>query len=111
MKPDWSELHNNLAWLLVTVEDKNLREPAVAIRLAKRACELTQYSHPDSLDTLSVAYAATGDFPKAIEIAEKALKLAKFYGQIKLVEEIQIRLLLYKAGKPYTESLENISLN
>ena len=97
LKPDWSEPHNNLAWFLVTVEDKDLREPSEAIRLAKRACELTQYSRPDFLDTLSVAYAAAGDFPMAIEIADKALQL--IVDNEKLTTEIQERIELYKANK------------
>jgi len=100
LKPDWSQSHNDLAWFLVTVKDKNLREPAEAIRHAKRACELTQYSNPHFLDTLSVACAVAGDFQMAIEIADKALQLA--VGNEKLTNKIQKHIELYKANKPYS---------
>ena len=99
LRPDSVQVLKNLAWLLVTVKDKNIRDPAQAVRLAKRACELTQYSRPDILDTLALSYAAAGDFAKAIEIAEKGLQLA--VDNEKLTNEIQERIKLYKANKPY----------
>jgi tetratricopeptide (TPR) repeat protein len=53
------------------------------------------------LDTLAVAYAATGDFSKAIETAEKALELCQSSEQNTIKEKIENRLVLYKAGKSY----------
>ena len=99
LNPDHIDSHNNLAWLLATTADDNVRDPAEAVRLAKRACELTQYSRPDFLDTLAAAYAAGGDFAKAVEIAEKALSLVS--GSEKQTNWIQERIELYKANKPY----------
>ena len=99
LKPDSIGTSNNLAFVLATIEDDDLRDPAEAVRLAKRACELTQYSLPSSLDTLGVAYAAASDFPKAIETAKKALRLAG--NNQELTNEIQEHLELYKANKPY----------
>jgi hypothetical protein len=55
------------------------------------------------LDTLAVAYAAAGKFNDAIVTAEKALNIAKTAGQENTAREIQNRLELYKAGKPYRE--------
>ena len=56
------------------------------------------YAQPGFLDTLAVAYAATGDFPKAIETAEKALQL--IVDNEELTQEIQEHIDLYKANKP-----------
>ena len=97
--PDHIDSHNNLAWLLATTADDNVRDPAEAVRLAERACQLTQYSRPDVLDTLAAAYAADGDFAKAVETAEKALSLVS--DSEKLTNWIQERIELYKANKPY----------
>ena len=96
--PYYAIAHNNLAWMLATVEDEKLRDPAEAVRFAKRACELTQYSQPGFLDTLTVAYAASGDFPKAIETAEKTLLLID--DNEELTHKVQKRIDLYKANKP-----------
>jgi tetratricopeptide (TPR) repeat protein len=56
------------------------------------------------LDTLGAAYAAAGDFSKAIETAEKALELCRSSEQNTLKEKIENRIVLYKAGKPYIET-------
>ena len=104
LTPDWVEPMNNLAWLLAASKETTIRNPDRAVGLAQRACELTNYKKPDLLDTLAVAYAAAGDFHKAIETAEKALALCRPSEQKTLKEKIENRLALYKEGKPYIET-------
>jgi tetratricopeptide (TPR) repeat protein len=104
LKPNWVEPMNNLAWLLAASKESTIHNPDKAVRLARQACELTNYKKPDLLDTLSVAYAATGDFSKAIETAKKALELCQSSEQNTLKKEIENRLVLYKAGRPYIEA-------
>jgi tetratricopeptide (TPR) repeat protein len=104
LKPDSADVLNNLGWVLAVAEDAELRDPGEAVRFAKRACELTEYSRVDFLDTLGAAYAAAGSFPEAIENAEKALELAEFSGHKELMGEIRGHLDLYKAGQSYIES-------
>jgi protein O-mannosyl-transferase len=101
---DWIEPMNNMAWLLATSNETKIHNPDKAIKLAQRACELTDYKKPDFLDTLAVAYAAAGDFSKAIETAEKASELCQSSAQNTLKSGIENRLALYKAGKPYIET-------
>jgi hypothetical protein len=102
LKPHYIPL-NNLAWLKATWAEPDFYDPAEAIHLAEQACELSGYAKPDVLDTLAVAYAAAGDFSKAIETAEKAMELAEFTGPKELARQIRTRLELYKAGQPYIE--------
>ena len=104
LRPDWVRVMNNLAWLLAVHKDTESYDPQEAVRLAQRACELTEYNQPDLLDTLAVAYAAAGKFPEAVATAEKALELAQSSRQKELIEQIQNRLSLYKASHPYIES-------
>jgi tetratricopeptide (TPR) repeat protein len=101
LEPDWVGPMNDLAWLLAASKETTIHNPDKAVRLAQRACELTNYKEPVLLDTLAVAYAATGDFGKAIETAEKALELCQSSEQNTIKEKIENRLALYKAGKPY----------
>jgi Tfp pilus assembly protein PilF len=75
LKPDWAHPANSLAWLLATHYEAEFRNPDEAIRLAEIACQLTTYEDPALLDTLAAAYAAAGNFTKAIDLAEKALRL------------------------------------
>jgi arylsulfatase A-like enzyme/Flp pilus assembly protein TadD len=103
LRPDWAEAHNNLAWVLATIEDEKLRNPAEAVRLAERACELTDYKQPGMLDTLGVAYAAAGRFAEAVKTAEKGIELARDAKDEKIAEDIRSRLELYKMNKPYSD--------
>jgi TPR repeat protein len=63
--------HNNLAWLLATVNDAELRDGPRALAHARVAVE----AEPSSahLDTLAAAYAETGQFDRAIATQRQAL--------------------------------------
>ena len=95
---------DRLLWILATYEDGQLRDGAKAVRLAERACKLVNYEVPETLDTLAAAYAEAGQFDKAVETSEKAMQLALASGEKKLAKDIQSRLELYKAKRPYRES-------
>ncbi len=101
--PDHVGPMNTLAWLLATRKKADFYDPQEAIRLAKKACELSEYQKPIVMGTLAAAYAAAGDFPQAITIAEKALALARSADQDQLAGNIQKQLFIYKAGRPYIE--------
>ncbi|MDD5011956.1 MAG: tetratricopeptide repeat protein, partial [Phycisphaerae bacterium] len=102
---DNAEILNTLAWYLAVSNKAEIREPERAVELARRACELTNYSVAEILDTLAAAYAAAGDFDKAVETAEKAVQLCESPEKEALRKEIEGRAALYKAGKKYTEPL------
>jgi len=103
LQPQSIELMNNLAWIVATNPNPRFRDPQKAVSLAERACEISGYQVPGSLDTLSAAYAAAGRFSDAVTTAEKALDLARAAKQQQLEKDIQKRLDLYKAGQPYYE--------
>ena len=103
LKPDEVEVLNDLAWILATTGDENLRSPADAVKFARQACELSNYKQPEILNTLAAAYAVGDRFPEAIETAEKAIKLAGPAGKKELAEKTQKHLELYKAGRAYIE--------
>ena len=104
LRADWLEVMNDLAWILATHEDIQIRDGAAAVRLAERACQLTNYKHPAALDSLAAAYAEVGQFDTAVRTAEKAIWLALAAGKEKLAMDIQNRLESYKANRPYRES-------
>jgi eukaryotic-like serine/threonine-protein kinase len=59
----------------LTCTPADLREPATALRYAKRAVEKSGGAQSDILDLLAEAYFQNGDLTHAIEIEEKALGL------------------------------------
>ncbi len=104
LHPDHAKTQNDLGWILATIDDPQLRNPEKALHLARQACELTGHKQPSYLDTLSAAYAATGQFNKAIQIAQKAITLTSSSGRdTSLVSDIQRRLTMYKNGQAYFE--------
>jgi len=102
-EPDSSKILNLIAWILATTEDAKIKDVAEAVKFAQKACELTDYKIPYAMDTLAVAYAATGKFDEAIKTAEKAIELARSANRKDLAEEISERLKLYRQNRSYYE--------
>ena len=101
--PEFAPSLNNLAWILATNKDTEIRNPAGAVQFAEKVCTLTRYKDQNCLDTLAAAYAAAGQFDKAVETAEKAIDLAKAAGDNAGVQDILQKQKLYQARQPYVE--------
>ena len=103
LNPQSINVLNNLGWVLATAADPSSRNGTLAVRMAERACFLTKYSSAGLLDTLAAAHAETGSFETAIQLAERAKKIAIITNQSVLVKELERRILLYKASHPFRE--------
>jgi len=66
---------NNLAWILVTANEAELRDKKRALALAQKAVALER--SPVFLDTLAEALYANGFAPEAVETIEEAIELAR----------------------------------
>jgi tetratricopeptide (TPR) repeat protein len=100
-EPNWTEPMVRAAWLLATQADSGLGRPDQAVQLAERAAQLTQYKEAPAMDTLGVAYSATGQFERAISAGQRALELATAAGDARLAEQVRVRLGLYAQGIAY----------
>jgi len=71
-RPDHDLVLNNLAWIYLTAEERQLRDVEKGLQLAIKSVDL----HPtiDNLDTLAEAYFQSGKQKKAIEIIRRAAK-------------------------------------
>ncbi len=98
--PDDPGILNNLAWVLATAPEQELRNGSRALELAKKASEATQYQQAHILSTLAAAFAETGDFDEARKWSEKAVALDDKTEQLK--EELQS----YRDRKPWRERQE-----
>jgi protein O-mannosyl-transferase len=103
MAPDSLAILNNLAWILATSRDDTVRNGAEAIKLAEKACSLSQYKFPVLLGTLAAAYAEAGRFADAISTAEKACAEASASGKTAVLKKNQELLELYRGGRAYHE--------
>ncbi len=98
-KDDWSYVH--LAWIKATCPDASVRNGAEAVSAATKACELTGWKNGEWIDTLAAACAETGDFKRAIEFEEQALRTGN--PQESKKQEMQERLSLYKQSRPFRD--------
>ena len=104
LDPNSPDALDELAWILATDPDSNLRSGTVAIHLAERACARTHYQSAATLTTLGAAYAEAGRFPEAVETARKARDLASASGQKDLTDRNEQLLRLYQEQRPYRQS-------
>jgi tetratricopeptide (TPR) repeat protein len=110
LKPDWPAAANDLAWLLSTHRDPEVRNAKKAVQLAERVAQSLGERVPQILDTLAAAYASAGQFEKAVQTAERAIRLATETNQQDVAEQIGQRLRSYKARTPYYEPPASASL-
>lgn len=107
LAPEWDRPPNNLAWLMATHPNARYRNGVEAVRLATRACELTDHGAFGALDTLAAAYAETGNFVEAVRVARKALEVATRAKQDALAAIARERVALYRSGRPCREKPED----
>lgn len=93
---------NNVAWILSTSPDANLRDGKEALRWAKAACEATNYQ-PQFVDTLAAAYAENGEFDEAVKFAQQFLDQSTHVDASE-VQRAKDRLKLYQSRQPYRET-------
>jgi tetratricopeptide (TPR) repeat protein len=98
--PEFPEALNNLAWLLATNPDPQVRNGKEAVELAERACRVTGSNQPVFIGTLAAAYAEVGRFNEAIATAATAKALAVAAGEKDVAARNEELLELYRAGKP-----------
>jgi tetratricopeptide (TPR) repeat protein len=104
-QPDDSHMLNNLAWVLATSTDDNIRNAKRSIEIGTKACEVTDYKAPHILSTLAAGYAEAGDWDNAVKWSNKAVELSdKLEGDVS--EQLKKELDSYKQKKPWREKQE-----
>ena len=92
IKPDMIPALNNLALLLASNSIPALKDTSEAIRLAEKACEITNYKDSFLLNTLSITYASDNLFQRAFDTAERALQMALNEGNHQLATSVKKHL-------------------
>ncbi|MBM4022762.1 MAG: tetratricopeptide repeat protein [Planctomycetes bacterium] len=101
LKPDDSSVLNNLAWLLATSPDDDVRDGKRAIELATKACEETDWEEAHIISTLAAAHAEAGDFENARTVSRRAVN--KGSDKDEVTAQLAAELASYEAGKPWRE--------
>lgn len=87
-----------LSRVLATCPDAKVRDGKAGLEAATKACDLTKWKDPQSLEVLAASYAALSQFEKAVKWQEKATELLKKDSALLLGAEN--RLQQYRLKKP-----------
>src|SRR5438132_5713397 len=90
---------NQRAWFRATCLNPSFRKPQQAIEDAKKACSITQWREADSIDTLAVACAESGDFESAVRYVEQAMQA---YDAAEITKTLQQHLAMFKQQRRVT---------
>jgi tetratricopeptide (TPR) repeat protein len=99
--PENAEAHRTLAWILATAPIRNFRDGARGVQEGTRACELTNWSDPDSLNALAAACAESGDYASAVKWQSQAVKLLPRDDKTRIL--FLRRQFMYEAKVPYRD--------
>ncbi len=102
-EPKFVSALNNLAWILATDPDDELRNGVRAVELAERACHLTDWKTAILMGTLAAAYAEAGRFPDAVAMASKARDRARADQQETIANKNDELRKLYEHGTPFRD--------
>ncbi|HEY0791482.1 MAG TPA: hypothetical protein VGD78_10505 [Chthoniobacterales bacterium] len=101
LQPDDPTTLNDLAWMLATSQNKQVRDGRRALSLATKACRLGRWSNAFALDTLAAAYAENGRFLEAVRYEQWAIHNLRSADEKIQLNGMQDRLRLYQEGEPY----------
>jgi tetratricopeptide (TPR) repeat protein len=94
--------YNSFAWIKATCPDVSVRNGKEAVSAATHACELTQWKNSTFIDTLAAACAEAGDFKRAVEFQEQALRTGHPTDSEK--KAMRERAALYQRAEPFREN-------
>jgi tetratricopeptide (TPR) repeat protein len=100
-KPDSVPAETQLAWLLATSPSASSDDHRTALATAERLVRKTSGQDASILDVMAAAFAANGQFDRAVETAERMLVTLGSSGDPRAVSAARDRLALYRSGKPY----------
>lgn len=91
----------SIAWLLVTTEDKSIRDGKRALSIIEEYGNKLGFT-AGILDTLAAIHAELGDFDKAVTLQETAIFLINKGDNKQRIQSHKNRLSLYKLHKTFT---------
>lgn len=104
--PDDAYLVNEVAWRLAVTHLPKLRDERYALRIMERIMERNEVARrtPAYLDTWAAAYAANGDFERAVSVQETAVERAMSEEDTDLPVLLE-HLEAFRAGKEISEQV------
>jgi tetratricopeptide (TPR) repeat protein len=95
---------SRLAWLLATSPNARVRNGGRALAISQHANEIAKGRDLEVLRALAAAYAETGQFAEATEIARRAIALAKTSGNDTEMNILELERRSYEGGSPWRDT-------
>ena len=92
---------NFMAWAFATAPQAVIRNGRDATILAECVYNRTKGQDPAAIDSLAAAQAECGQYNRAVQTAQVAIRLANSQGKKRLADAVSRRLQSYQQGKPY----------
>lgn len=90
----------NLAWVRATSSDASMRDGAKAVHLAEDVARRAGHPNAIVLRTLAAAYAESGRFSDAIDVAQDAIQIAKATRNEGLISDLERSIAAYRQNQP-----------
>jgi tetratricopeptide (TPR) repeat protein len=99
--PDDANIVNEVAWTLAVSHFDRLREPKYALQIMDKVMnkDTEARSNPAYLDTWAAANAATGDFRRAVELQQQAVKAARDQNDKDTIEVLEQHLQSFQRNE------------
>lgn len=104
---DFGRCLREFAHLLATDPLFMSEDRSRCVAVARDACSLVDFQHPQYLETLAAAYAQNDEFEEAVQWQQKAVELTQpndgkeaSARAMQRIKEMQDRLAIYQSGKP-----------
>lgn len=103
--PENASIVNEVAWTLTVSDLEHLKRERYALNIMDTLMtkDNSARRRPEYLDTWAAAYAANGDFDRAVSLQEEALAVAESQEQTDVLDVLREHLETFRAGKTITE--------
>ena len=105
ISPGNADIVNEVAWTLTVSDLQGLKRQRYALKIMDKLMESDSDARtkPEYLDTWAAAYAANGDFQRAIAIQQQAVETAKDEQYARVRRVLQAHLEAFQNGETITE--------
>tara|TARA_A100001037_G_scaffold40578_1_gene31669 strand:+ start:19120 stop:20739 length:1620 start_codon:yes stop_codon:yes gene_type:complete len=105
ISPGNADIVNEVAWTLTVSDLQGLKRQRYALKIMDKLMESDSDARtkPEYLDTWAAAYAANGDFQRAIAIQQQAVETAKEEQYARVRRVLQAHLEAFQNGETITE--------
>lgn len=99
IQPGRSDILTNLAWLRAATDDPAVIDCDKARAAAEEAVRLTKRADHSALDALAAANARCGEFTKAVQLIDEAIRIARTRGDRRALSRFRQLREIYGSGR------------